>query len=70
MPSEDRDRAIVVVERLAADGFNARMPYPRALSDGLFELRFALRTTARHTTDRFTGVIALLAGQTDPSPAG
>ena len=43
-----------MVERLAADGFTARMPYSQALGDGLFELRFTLGTTARRVTDRFT----------------
>lgn len=48
------ERTKVVVERLAADGFAARMPYSRALGDGLFELRFTLGTTARRITYRFT----------------
>ena len=51
---EEWDRTKVVVERLAADGFAARMPYSRALGDGLFELRFTLGTTARRITYRFT----------------
>jgi phage-related protein len=54
LTNEERDRTIVVVERLAADGFTARMPYSRALGDGLFELRFTLGTTARRITYRFT----------------
>ena len=52
--TEEWERTIVVVERLAADGFAARMPYSRALGDGLFELRFTLGTTARRITYRFT----------------
>ena len=54
LTAQERDRTIVVVERLAADGFTARMPYSRALGEGLFELRFALGTTARRITYRFT----------------
>ena len=40
----------------------ARMPLSRGLGDGLFELRFALGTTARRVTYRFTtdGRIVLL----------
>ena len=54
LTAQERDRTVVVVERLAADGFTARMPYSRALGEGLFELRFALGTTARRITYRFT----------------
>ena len=52
--TEEWERTKVVLERLAADGFAARMPYSRALGDGLFELRFTLGTTARRITYRFT----------------
>ena len=54
LTTEEWDRTKVVVERLAADGFAARMPYSRALGDGLFELRFTLGTTARRISYRFT----------------
>ena len=54
LSKDDWDRTILVVERLAADGFTARMPYSRALGDGLFELRFTLGSTARRITYRFT----------------
>ena len=54
LTTEEWDRTKVVVKRLAADGFAARMPYSRALGDGLFELRFTLGTTARRITYRFT----------------
>ena len=54
LTTEECDPTKVVVERLAADGFSARMPYSRVLSDGLFELRFTLGTTARRITYRFT----------------
>ena len=55
-------RTMVVIDRLEALGPNARMPLSRALGDGLFELRFALGTTARRVTYRFTsdGRIVLL----------
>ena len=54
LTKDDWDRTLLVVERLAADGFTARMPYSRALSDGLYELRFTLGSTARRITYRFT----------------
>ena len=56
------DRAVVVIDRLAALGSTARMPLSRSLGDGLFELRFSLGPTARRITYRFTknGRIVLL----------
>ncbi len=47
------DRAVVVVDRLADLGPMARMPFSRALGDGLSELRFTLGPTARRITYRF-----------------
>lgn len=56
------DRAVVVIDRLAELGSLARMPLSRSLSDGLFELRFTLGSTARRITYRFTkdGRVVLL----------
>ena len=56
------DRAVVVIDRLAALASSARMPLSRSLGDGLFELRFTLGPTARRITYRFTkdGTIILL----------
>ncbi len=48
------DRTVVVIDRLAALGSQARMPFSRALGDGLFEVRFTLGSTARRITYRFT----------------
>jgi putative component of toxin-antitoxin plasmid stabilization module len=48
------NRAIVAIDRLAGLGCTARMPFSRALGDGLFELRFSLRPTARRITYRLT----------------
>lgn len=58
----DWDRTVVVIDRLAAVGSAARMPLSRGLGGGLFEVRFALGTTARRITYRFTkdGRIVLL----------
>ena len=55
-------RTSVIVDRLAAVGAAARMPFSRSLGDGLFELRFTLGPTARRITYRFTrdGRIVLL----------
>ena len=36
------DRVVVIVDRLVALEFTARMPLSRSLGDGLFELRFSL----------------------------
>ncbi len=47
-------RVVVIVDRLAELGHQARMPLSRSLGDGLFELRFALGPTARRITYRFT----------------
>lgn len=54
LTADEWDRTFVVIERLSTEGFNARMPYSRALGDGLFELRFTLGSTARRITYRFT----------------
>lgn len=56
------DRVVVIVDRLADLGSQARMPLSRSLGDGLFELRFTLGPTARRITYRFTkdGRIILL----------
>jgi phage-related protein len=56
------DRTVVIIDRLAEHGSNARMPLPRSLGEGLFELRFTLGPTARRITYRFTtdGRIVLL----------
>lgn len=58
----ERDRTVVVIDRLAALGPSARMPLSKILGDGLFELRFTLGPTARRITYRFTkdGRIILL----------
>jgi hypothetical protein len=50
-----KEFAIVLahVERLAEQGNQLRMPASRALSDGLFELRFDLARTARRITYYF-----------------
>ena len=54
LTKDEWDRTLLVIERLAAEGFMARMPYSRALGDGLFEFRFTLGSTARRITYRFT----------------
>lgn len=56
------DRVVVIVDRLAGLGSQARMPLSRSLGDSLFELRFTLGPTARRITYRFTqdGRIILL----------
>lgn len=56
------DRTTVTIDRLAALGSSARMPFSRALGQGLFELRFTLGPTARRITYLFTkdGRIVLL----------
>ena len=53
---------MVIVDRLATLGSQARMPLSRSLGEGLFELRFTLGPTARRITYRFTkdGRIVLL----------
>ncbi len=48
------DRTVVIIDRLADLGSMARMPFSRALGDGVFEIRFALGPTARRITYRFT----------------
>lgn len=54
LDSNEWDRTVVVIDRLADLRSIARMPFSRALGDGLFELRFALGPTARRITYRFT----------------
>jgi putative component of toxin-antitoxin plasmid stabilization module len=62
LDDDEWDRTVVVIDRLAALGSSARMPFSRSLGDGLFELRFSLGSTARRITYRFTkdGRIVLL----------
>jgi putative component of toxin-antitoxin plasmid stabilization module len=48
------DRTVIVIDRLADLGSMARMPFSKALGDGLFELRFTLGSTSRRITYRFT----------------
>jgi len=48
------NRTVIVIDRLAGLGSMARMPFSRALGDGLFEVRFSLGSTARRITYRFT----------------
>jgi hypothetical protein len=50
---DDWERVAVVIDRLATSGPAARMPLSRSLGDGLYELRFALSSTARRITYRF-----------------
>ena len=50
----DWNRVVVAIDRLAGLGSMTRMPFSRALGDGLFELRFSLGPTARRITYRFT----------------
>jgi len=52
--SDDHARAVFVIDRLAALGSLARMPFSRSLGGGLFELRFSLGSTSRRITYRFT----------------
>jgi hypothetical protein len=37
LTDEERDRTVLVVDRLAADGFSAQMPHSRALGESRFE---------------------------------
>lgn len=62
LSDRDWDRVVVIVDRLAELGSQARMPLSRSLGEGLFELRFTLGSTARRITYRFTkdGRIILL----------
>ncbi len=41
------DHTVIVVDRLADLGSMARMPFSKALGDGLFELRFTLGSTLK-----------------------
>jgi phage-related protein len=54
LTSDNWERAVIVIDRLAMVGPMARMPLSKALGDGLFELRFTLGPTARRITYRFT----------------
>ena len=54
LSDDEWGRVVVIVDRLADLGFRARMPLSRSLGEGLFELRFALGSTARRITYRFT----------------
>lgn len=54
LSDEEWQRVVVIVDRLAEIGPQARMPLSRSLGEGLFELRFALGSTARRITYRFT----------------
>lgn len=62
LDDDEWDRAVVVIDRLAALGPDARMPLSKNLGGGLFELRFAMASTRRRITYRFTqdGRIVLL----------
>jgi phage-related protein len=62
LDDDEWDRSVVVIDRLAELGPAARMPFSRALGEGLYELRFTLGRTARRITYRFTkdGRIVLL----------
>ncbi len=62
LSEQEHDRVVVLIDRLVALGFEARMPFSRSLGQGLFELRFTLGPTARRVTYRFTkdGRIVLL----------
>lgn len=62
LSQQEHDRVVVLVDRLIELGPLARMPFSRGLGQGLFELRFALGSTARRITYRFTsdGRIVLL----------
>jgi phage-related protein len=53
LTQDDWDRTIIVIDRLASLGSQARMPLSRALGAGLYELRFTLGPTARRITYRF-----------------
>jgi hypothetical protein len=45
---------VVIVDRPAEQGSQARLPLSPAWGEGLFELRFTLGPTARRITSRFT----------------
>jgi hypothetical protein len=62
LSQDDWERVVVIIDRLAALGSTARMPFSRSLGEGVFELRFTLGRTARRVTYRFTkdGRIILL----------
>lgn len=54
LDTSEWDRTVVIIDRLADLGSMARMPFSRALGDGLFEIRFTLGPTARRITYRST----------------
>ncbi len=54
LSEQEHDRVVVLINRLAALGFEARMLFSPSLGQGLFELRFTLGSTARRVTYRFT----------------
>ena len=54
LSQDDWERVVVIIDRLAALGSTARMPFSRSLGEGVFELRFTLGRTARRVTYRFT----------------
>ncbi len=54
LSEQEHDRVVVLINRLAALGFEARMLFSPSLGQGLFELRFILGSTARRVTYRFT----------------
>lgn len=62
LSQDEWERVVVMVDRLASLGSQARMPFSRILGDGLFEMRFTLGPTSRRITYRFTkdGRIILL----------
>ena len=52
LSQDDWERIVVIIDRLAALGSTARMPFSRSLGKGVFELRFTLGRTARRVTYR------------------
>lgn len=48
--SQDYERVVVLIDRLADVGSRARMPFSRSLGGGLFEMRFALGANAQRIT--------------------
>lgn len=51
--SQDYERVVVLIDRLADVGSRARMPFSRSLGGGLFEMRFSLGSNAHRITYRF-----------------
>ena len=54
LDTTERERTVIVIDRLADLGSVARVPFSRALGNGLLELRFTLGPTTRRITYRFT----------------